>query len=119
MAKFTPTAVLDTVLDKYATAVRQTALSAQPTTFADIAGLLLGHVAVTGADFTKAVDGSGRKVTVAQKTGGVIDAAGTATHIALDDGATLLGVTTCTSQALTVGNPLTFNAWAYHMPQPA
>ncbi len=118
MAKFAPTTTLDTLLDKVATGTRMTALSAQPSVFADIAGFLLGHVAVAPADFTKAADGSGRKVSIAQKTGATIDANGTATHIAIDDGANLLYVTTCTSQALTVGNPLTFNSWAIHMPQP-
>jgi hypothetical protein len=118
MAKFAPTATLDTLLNAVAAGIRMTALSSQPSVFADIATYLLGHIAVAGADFTKAADGSGRKVTIAQKTGATIDASGTATHIAIDDGANLLYVTTCTSQALTLGNPLTFNSWAIHMPQP-
>jgi hypothetical protein len=118
LAKFAPTTILDKLLDAVALGARMTALSAQPSVFADIAGFQLGHVATVAGDFAKAADGSGRKLTVAQKAGATIDANGTATHIAIDDGVNLLYVTTCTSQALTVGNPLTFNSWAIHMPQP-
>lgn len=90
--------------------------SAQPANFAGIAAVALADVALTagfgGGDFTNADgDTSGRKVTVAAQNAVPVDTTGTATHVCLDDGATLLQVTTCTSQALTSGN--TVNVPAY------
>jgi len=121
MSKYAPTATLDPMLDKVATAVQQIACSAQPLTYADAtATYKLGSVAVGSGDFSKGADAAttGRKLTVAQKTGGTISTSGTATHVALVDGTTLLYVTTCPSQALTAGNPLTFNSWGITNPQP-
>lgn len=65
-------------------------------------------------DFIKANgDTSGRKVTVAAKSGVNVDTSGTATHVALVSvgDTTLRYVTTCTSQALTSGNQVNFPAW--------
>lgn len=56
-------------------------------------------------------DTSGRKLTVDQKAGVTVDTTGTATHVALSDATNRLYVTTCTSQALTSGNTVTFPAW--------
>lgn len=117
MAKFLPTIVLDGGLDIIATATRMTACSAQPTTFTEgNATYALADVTMAGGDFTKAAgDVSGRKVTMSAKTGVLIDASGTATHIALlrVSDSTLIAVTTCTSQALTANgsNLVNFPAW--------
>lgn len=116
MAKFTADAVLDAACAKIATSTRMTVTSGQPADFAGIAAVLLADVALTpgdgAGDFVIANgDTSGRKVTVGAQSAVPVDASGTATHICLDDGTTLLSVTTCTSQALTSGN--TVNVPAY------
>jgi hypothetical protein len=78
--------------------------STQPTTFTEgNATYALADVTVAATDFTVADDTSGRKVTFGGKSNVLIDASGTAQHIALLDvsNSKLLYVTTCTSQALT------------------
>lgn len=125
MAKATPDAVLDKMLDEIATATRMVACSAQPTSFTEAnATYALADVTMAGADFTKANgDVSGRKVTVGAKSGVLIDASGTANHIALVRVAdsTLLYVTTCTSQSLTANgsNTVNFPAWDIEIADPA
>lgn len=105
MAKFTDDSVLDAALDKVATATRMVVTSAQPANFAGIAAVALADVTVDSGDFSKANgDTSGRKLVVAAQNGVTVDTSGTATHVCLDDGTTLLHVTTVTSQSLTAGN---------------
>lgn len=123
MAKSLSDAVLDAALDVVATADRVVVLSAQPTSYADVGApgspgtTVLGEMAVTNFDFTKADgDTSGRKLTFAGKTkaAGVTKAGGgSANHVALvDDGASrLLSVTTVPAQTLTQGNDLTVQAY--------
>jgi hypothetical protein len=118
MAKAIPDVTMDPSLDKFATATRMVATSSQPANFAGIAAVALADVTLTGADFTKADDTSGRKVTVGAKNGVTVDSSGTATHVTLDDGSTLLAVTTCTSQALTAGNTVNFPAWKWNIQDP-
>lgn len=112
MAKFTADAVLDAALDKIATSTRMTVTSAQPANFAGIAAVALADVVIDGTDFTKSNgDVSGRKTTVASQSGVPVDASGTASHVCLDDGTTLLHVTTMTNQVLTAGNTANIAAW--------
>lgn len=123
MAKKIDDSVLDAAIDKLATATRLTVLSAEPANFAGIAAVMLADVVMTAGigngDYTKANgDTNGRKLTVAQQAAIPIDASGTATHIAYDDGATLLGVTTCTSQALTAGGTVTVPAHDWEWADP-
>lgn len=125
MAKFTPDAVLDTMLDEVATATRMTACSSQPTTYTEAnATFALADVTMAGGDFTKANgDVSGRKLTVGAKSSVLIDSSGTATHVALMRVAdsTLLYVTTCTSQSLTANgsNTINFPAWDIEIADPS
>lgn len=125
MAKYSNDAVMDAALDVIATATRQIACSAQPTTYTEAnATYALADVTMSSGDFTKANgDTSGRKVTVAAKSGVLIDTSGTATHVALVRVAdtTLLYVTTCTSQALTANgsNTVNFPAWDAEIADPA
>lgn len=98
--------------------------SAQPTTHTEAETTYkLDIISMTpGSDFTLANgDVSGRKVTVAEKTG-TVDTGGTATHVALTAtiGAvnTLLYVTTCTSQVLTATNSVTVPAWDVEIEDP-
>jgi hypothetical protein len=120
MAKFADVSVFTAFLNKIATSTRMTVLSSQPANFAAIAAAMLASVTMAGGDFTQAAgDTSGRKVTMAAKSGVSITATGTATHIGLDDGTTLLYVTTCTSQALTSGNTVNIPAWKVEVADPA
>lgn len=125
MAKATPDAVLDKILDEIATATKEVACSAQPTTYTEAnATYALADVVIDSGDFTKANgDTSGRKVTVAAQAGVLIDASDTATHVALVRTAdsTLLYVTTCTSQALVANgsNTVSFPAWDIEIADPA
>jgi hypothetical protein len=116
MAKFTADSVLDAALAKVATATRMVITSAQPANFAGIAAVALAdNVMTAGAgngDYTLADgDTSGRKLTVLAQNGITVDASGNASHVCLDDGATLLHVTTITALAVTAGN--TINVGAY------
>jgi uncharacterized membrane protein len=113
MSKFTPTVVLDAALDKIATATIMTLCSAQPTTRTEaVTTFALASVTMASGDFTKAAgDTSGRKVTMAAKSGISVTASGTATHVALCDGTQVLHVTTVTSQAVTSGNTANIAAW--------
>jgi hypothetical protein len=97
------------------------ACSAQPTTRTEaVSTYALADVAMTPTtDFTISDgDVSGRKVRAAAKTGVMVDASGTATHIALVDGTRLLYVTTCTSQVLTAGNTVDFPVFDYEIVDP-
>lgn len=125
MAKAAPDIVMDGALDVIATATRQIACSAQPTTYTEAnATYALADVTMAGGDFTKANgDTSGRKVTMAAKSGVLIDVSGTATHVALVrvSDSTLIYVTTCTIQALTANgsNTVNFPAWDIEIADPA
>lgn len=105
-------------------ATRMVACSAQPTTYTEgNATFALADVTMASGDFTKANgDTSGRKMTVGAKSGVLIDATGTATHVALLDvtNSKLLYVTTCTSQALTANgsNTVNFPAWDIELADP-
>ena len=119
MAKASPDTTIDAMLDEIATATRMVACSAEPANFAGIAAVALADVVMAGGDFTNADgDTSGRKVTVAQKTGVTIDTTGTANHVSLDDGTDLIYVTTATSQALTAAGTVTFNSWKVEVADP-
>lgn len=124
MAKAAPDIVMDGALDVIASATKQVACSAQPTTYTEAnATYALADIVIDGTDFTKANgDTSGRKVTVAAQSGVLIDTSGTATHVALVRTAdsTLIYVTTCTSQALTANgsNTVNFPAWDVEFSDP-
>src|SRR4026208_2076194 len=114
MAKSVNDLVLDGAFDILDQANIMNVCSAEPTTRTEaITTLPLADVAMTvNTDYTKANgDTSGRKCTVAAKSGVTVDSSGTATHVALTDATRLLYVTTCTSQALTAANTVNFPAW--------
>lgn len=98
-----------------------TVCSTEPTTRTEaITTYALGDAAMVTGDFTIANgDTSGRKATVGSKSSVNVDATGTGTHVALCDGSRLLYVTTCTSQALTSGNTITFPAWDIEIADPS
>jgi len=116
MAKLVSDNVLDAALDYIKNnCSKMTICSQQPTTYTEaLTTYALADVAMTSTDFTIADgDVSGRKITVAQKAGVTVDTTGTGVYIALlyESNTELLLVTTCTSQALTQGNTMTFDSW--------
>lgn len=124
MAKFASDTVMDAALGVVDNATRLVVTSAQPANFAGIAAVALADVALTAGagngDYTLANgDTSGRKLTVAAQSAVPIDSSGTATHVCLDDGTTLLYVTTCTSQALTAAGTVDVPAWDIEIADPA
>ena len=121
MGKLVDNSVLDGAFDILDQANLQIACSAEPTSRANAISIGLADAAMTvNSDYTKADgDTSGRKVTVAAKSAQDVDSSGTATHIALCDGTTLLYVTTCTSLALTSGNTVNFPAWDIEILDPS
>lgn len=102
--------------------IRQTACSAEPANYAGIAAVALATATLASGDYTVAAgDVSGRKVTVAAKSGVTIDASGTANHVVLHDNASILGyVTTCDALVLTAGggNTVNFPAWKIEIAAP-
>jgi hypothetical protein len=132
MAKRVNTAVLDAALNVIKTGItgfgpcnKMVACSAEPTTYTEAnATYMLANVAMTGTDFTLANGVSGgntpRKCTVGAKSSVSVTNSGTATHVALIDSvnSVLLEVTTCTSQALTSGNTVSFPAWVIEINAP-
>jgi len=121
MAKWCASSVIDGALNVLATATGEVVCSAQPANRTEAVTTygLTAVATLAGGDFTLAAgDTSGRKVTIAQKTGVSVTANGTATHVALVDATNLLYVTTCTSQALTSGNTATINSWKVEINAP-
>ena len=106
--------VIDAALDEIATGTLLSVTSdvGTPTDLTNT----LASVALTAGDgngyFTIANgDTSGRKITVAQQADVSITAPGTALHIVISLGGTILLTTTCTSQALTSGGTVTIPAF--------
>lgn len=122
MGKAVPDATIDSMFDYVDQCNIMHLCSAEPANYAGIAAVSLADVALTpDTDFTKANgDVSGRKVTIAAKSGVVVDASGTATHvvIARTTDTTLRLVTTCTSQAVTAANTVNFPAWKHEVLDP-
>lgn len=120
MAKSVHNDVLDAALDVVSAATRMTLCSSAPANFAGISSVALADATLDSGDFSIADgDTSGRKVTVAAQSGIEVDATGTVTHLALDDGETLLLVTEVTSQALTQGNTADVPAFDYEIADPS
>lgn len=124
MAKSVHDDVLDGALNVIKNnCTRMTVCNAEPTTYTQgNATFALADVTMASGDFTVANgDTSGRKATVAAKSGVTVDTTGTANHVALLDvtNSKLLYVTTCTSQALTAGNTVNCPAWKIEIADPA
>lgn len=123
MAKIVHDDVLDGALNIIKNnATRMVACSAQPTTYTEgNATYALADVTVSSTDFTIANGTtSGRKATVAAKTGVTVDASGTVTHVCLLDVANskLLYVTTTTSQAVVNPGTVDIGSWVIEIADP-
>lgn len=117
MAKAIPDVTMDPSLTKFATATVMHACVGQPTTHANMVSTSLANASVS-AQIVLADDTSGRKATVPAKSSVTVTTNGTADHVALSDGTTLLAVTTCTPQALTTANPVSFPTWKWNIQDP-
>lgn len=115
--------VLDSALNYIKTnCTRMVLCSAEPTTFtAANATFALADVTMASGDFTIANgDTSGRKITVAAKTGVTVDTSGTGTHIALLDvtNSKLLFVTTTASTAVAAAGTVDIGSWKDEIADP-
>ena len=127
MAKWVNDEVLDAALNDIKNNVtRMVACSAQPANFTEAnSTYALADVTVASGDFTIADgDSGGRKVTVAAKSGALIDTSGTANHVALLDVANSklkYVTTTSTGLALTANgsNTVSFPGWKITFGDPA
>lgn len=121
MAKWANDSVLDTLLDKVATGNQILVTTSQPADRTAALAASLASTSLSSGDFTKSDSTSpaGRKTTVAQKSNITVSASGTATHVCIVDGTSLLYVTTCTSQSLTSGNTVTIPAWTVTISDPS
>ena len=121
MAKFASNDVLDGSLQVVRGATRLVATNGQPATYAAAIAGRLTEAPLTTADFTLAAgDISGRKVTIAARSGLAVLAEGTADHVALLDvaGSRLLYVTTCPAQALVTGGVVSVASWSVEVGAP-
>ena len=122
MGKIVADEVLDAALDKLATATAMVLCDTQPANHAALAGVALAtEVMVAGdgnGDYTIADDASGRKCTMTAQAAVDVDVSGDGDHVALDDGTTLLAVTTCASKAVLDTDQVNFPAWVAAIADP-
>jgi hypothetical protein len=119
MAKATPDAIIDLMLDQIEATHFYNLLCGACELCRNLRVALTANTAV-GSITAAAGDVSGRKNTFAAVTGTSITATGTATHVAFsDNSSTLYFVTTCTSQALTSGGTVDTSAIDYEITDPS
>lgn len=122
MGKSVHNDVLDDALDRVATATRLDVTSdvGTPT---DLTNTLANVTLIAGdgnGDYVVGEgDADGRKIAVAEQADISITGTGTALHIVLSLGGTILLTTTCTSQALTSGGTVTIPTFDYELADPA
>jgi len=122
MGKSVHNDVLDDALDRVATATRLdvTSDAGTPTDLTNtLANVILTAGDGNGDYVVGEGDADGRKIAVAQQADVSITDTGTALHVALSLGGTILLTTTCTSQALTSGGTVTIPTFDYELADPA
>lgn len=119
MAKAIPSAILDSMLSNFV-GDNVHVCSQQPTTYTEAATTYkLATKAITSGNYVLAAGSvSGRKSTLTPPTAASISANGTATHVAVTLGSTLVAVTTCTSQVLASGGTVDIGAFALEINTP-
>lgn len=121
MSEYVIPASLDAALDYVANAATHLHVcSGNPTTRAEVLTNSLGNVAIDETDFTNANgDVSGRKHTIAEQNIAAASASGTAAVVCIIDGTNLLQKHDLSStQAITIGNPITVSAFAREIRDP-
>lgn len=124
MAKWCDNDVLDQALNYIKNNCdREFLCTTQPANWTDAnATLNLATYSMNAGNYTgPSANGSNRSLAVNQRTGNNATANGTAAHVALgiSGNTTLKYVTTCGSQAVTIGNPIQINAWNIKFDQPS
>jgi len=120
MGKLSIDAMLDAGLDYISTnATEEYVCTGEPTDRANAISIALTGAETPSFQANANGDVSGRKKAVDAVTDAAITGTGTATHIALCSGTTLLYVTTCTSQALSSGGTVTIPTWDIELQDPA
>lgn len=122
MPKWVNTLVLDQALYEIAESNLMVAIAGQPASFAAAQAGKLAEASLASADFTLSAGAvSGRRVTIAGKSGLPVIAEGTADHVALLDtvGSRLLYVTTCPPQAIVTGGTVSIQQWSVEIGDPA
>ncbi len=121
MAKYCHPDVIDNGLVTIKNSCNQMlACSSLPSDRATALAAALADVAMVPGDFTLGNgDVSGRKCTVAAKSGVPIDTNGSATHVALIDGTRLLYATTCTLKVLASGDQVNIPTWDAEIQNPS
>jgi hypothetical protein len=116
MAKSIPDTIIDNMLTQ-AQGTRLHVCSAQPANYAGIAAVELAQKASMAGSYTKAAgDVSGRKNIVPAQTAMSITVSGTANHIVISNGSSIMYmVTTCTAQALTSGGTVDSSAFDHEV----
>lgn len=116
MPKSVPISVIDTLLDKIATATVQAACYDEPKSRDDaITAFTRAQVALTNSDFTKETIAGKRNLLIAAKTDVVVDNSGLVSHIALCDAASLLAVSTVNNETLSTGDQYDFPEWVINV----
>jgi len=122
MGKVAPDDMIDAALEYVQACNRMFVCKAEPTDYADASATedLATITLTTPDDLAIADDTSGRKITIAAKSGETIDHTGDATHIALglSSDTSLRYVTTCTTQTLTAGGTVDVPAWKISISDP-
>ena len=124
MGKMVADAILDAALSYISANVdRISVCSSEPTTYGQATTTGTYKLAISSTPTFQAPangDVSGRKLTVDSETSMAVDATGDAQHVALckSGTSTLLYVTTCTLQGLTLGNTVTIPAWDIEIADP-
>lgn len=121
MAKWLNDTALDALLDVIDNGTIMTVCSAQPTNRTEaVTTYALADVSLSGGDFSIG-NGSpnGRTLTIASKSSVTVDATGTATHVAICDGSSLLAVTTCTSKSIDNGDTVNIPSWTINVSDPS
>ena len=112
MSKMIPVSVIDTFLDKIATANLQVACSNEPTSRDDaVNAFSLAQVSLTSVDFSKETVDDKRSLLIETKTAVSVDTSGQISHIALCDATSLIAVTTANAEYLSLGGQYTFPEW--------
>lgn len=122
MPKWVNALVLDQALNEVAKSNLMVAIAGQPASFAAAQAGKLAEASLASADFTLSAGAvSGRRVTIAGKSGLPVIAEGTADHVALLDtvGSRLLYVTTCPPQAIVTGGTVSIQQWSVEIGDPA
>ena len=116
MPKSVPISVVDSLLDKMATAKLQVACSNQPISRDDAVNAFgLAQIPLASSDFAKETVNAKRNLLIAEKADVTVDTSGQISHIALCNDTSLIAVTTANAEYLSLGGQYSFPAWTVNV----